>query len=210
MNEVKYSAGADKFSFWFVEMTKVCELRRDGMTIRTIKQKNKETDIFAVRTPEYSNTIMSVIAKRLNAGGGSFVPLFLRSDERGQKQLCLITCLLTDPLFYDFACAIIGDKLSSGARNYDNDDIERFWSCEQAKSQKVAKFKTPTLKNLTRTYKRYLANAGITDDNRGIRRIYPPVISNDIARWIQHKRITYVLYALTGSKDGKSSMQPKN
>lgn len=210
MNEVNYSAGADKFSFWFFEMIKICKLRRYDMTIRMIKQKNKETDIFAVRTPEYSDTIMSVIAKRLAAEGRSFVALFWKFDEYGQKLLCLITCMLTDSLFYDFACAIIGDKLSSGARNFDNDDIERFWSCQQAKSQKVAKFKTPTLKNLTRTYKQCLANAGITDDNRGIRRIYHPVISNDIARWIQHKRITYVLYALTGSKYGKSSTQPKN
>lgn len=138
MNEVKYSAGADKFSFWFFEMTKICKLRCDGMIIRMIKQKNKETDIFAVRTPEYSNTIMSVIAKRLAAGEGAFVALFWKSDEYGQKLLCLITCMLTDPLLYDFACAIIEDKLSSGVRNFGNDDIECFWSCQQAKSQKVA------------------------------------------------------------------------
>lgn len=210
MNQKTYNAAAVKFNLWMSEIKIVCKLRQDGMTIRQIRQKNNEYDIFNAPSEEYSRTIMSVITKRLNAGGGSFVPLFWKSDEYGQKLLCLITCMLIDPLFYDFACAIIGDKLSSGARNFDNDDIERFWSCEQAKSQKVAEFRTSTLKNLTRTYKRYLANVGITDDNRGIRRIYPPVISNDIARWIKHKRITYVLYALTGSKDDKSSTQPKN
>ena len=120
MDKKAYNAAAVKFNLWMPETKKVCKLRQDGMTIRQIRQKNNEYDIFDAPSEEYSKTIMSVIAKRLDAGGGSFVPLFLRSDERGQKLLCLITCLLTDPLFYDFTSELIGAKLSCGLFEFDD------------------------------------------------------------------------------------------
>lgn len=210
MNQKTYNAAAVKFNLWMPETNKVCKLRQDGMTIRQIRQKNNEYDIFDAPSEEYSRTIMSVIAKRLDAGGGSFVPLFLRSDERGQKQLCLITCLLTDPLFYDFTTDLIGAKLSCGLYEFDDKDVSQFWKIERTKVEKVAQLNNNTIDVLTRAYKRYLSNAGITDNNRGVRAIYPLVISRDIANWISRKRIKEVLYALTGKEDGKSSTQPKN
>lgn len=210
MNQKTYNAAAVKFNLWMTEMKKVCKLRQDGMTIRQIRQKNNEYDIFDAPSEEYSRTIMSVIAKRLDAGGGSFVPLFLRSYERGQKQLCLITCLLTDPLFYDFTSELIGAKLRCGLYEFDDKDVSQFWERERAKVEKIAQLNNNTIDVLTRAYKRYLSNAGITDNNRGVRAIYPLVISRDIANWISRKRIKEVLYALTGKEDGKSSTQPKN
>lgn len=210
MNQKTYNAAAVKFNLWMPETNKVCKLRQDGMTIRQIRQKNNEYDIFDAPSEEYSRTIMSVIAKRLDAGGGSFVPLFLRSDERGQKQLCLITCLLTDPLFYDFTTELIGAKLRCGLYEFDDKDVSQFWKIERTKVEKVAQLNNNTIDVLTRAYKRYLSNAGITDNNRGVRAIYPLVISRDIANWIARKRIKEVLYALTGKEDGKSSTQPKN
>lgn len=210
MNQKTYNAAAVKFNLWMPEFKKVCKLRQDGMTIRQIRQKNNEYDIFDAPSEEYSRTIMSVIAKRLDAGGGSFVPLFLRSDERGQKQLCLITCLLTDPLFYDFTSELIGAKLRCGLYEFDDKDVSQFWERERAKVEKIAQLNNNTIDVLTRAYKRYLSNAGITDNNRGVRAIYPLVISRDIANWISRKRIKEVLYALTGKEDGKSSTQPKN
>lgn len=210
MNQKTYNAAAVKFNLWMPETKKVCKLRQDGMTIRQIRQKNNEYDIFDAPSEEYSRTIMSVIAKRLDAGGGSFVPLFLRSDERGQKQLCLITCMLTDPLFYDFTTELIGAKLRCGLYEFDDKDVSQFWKIERTKVEKVAQLNNNTIDVLTRAYKRYLSNAGITDNNRGVRAIYPLVISRDIANWISRKRIKEVLYALTGKEDGKSSTQPKN
>lgn len=210
MNQKTYNAAAVKFNLWMPETKKVCKLRKDGMTIRQIRQKKNEYDIFDAPSEEYSRTIMSVIAKRLDAGGGSFVPLFLRSDERGQKQLCLITCLLTDPLFYDFTTDLIGAKLRCGLYEFDDNDIVQFWKRERTKVEKVAQLNNNTIDVLTRAYKRYLSNAAITDNNRGVRAIYPLVISRDIANWISRKRIKEVLYALTGKEDGKSSTQPKN
>lgn len=210
MNQKTYNAAAVKFNLWMPETKKVCKLRQDGMTIRQIRQKNNEYDIFDAPSEEYSRTIMSVIAKRLDAGGGSFVPLFLRSDERGQKQLCLITCMLTDPLFYDFTSELIGAKLRCGLYEFDDNDIAQFWKIERTKVEKVAQLNNNTIDVLARAYKRYLYNAGITDNNRGVRVIYPLVISRDIANWISRKRIKEVLYALTGKEDGKSSTQPKN
>lgn len=210
MNQKTYNAAAVKFNLWMPEMKKVCKLRQDGMTIRQIRQKNNEYDIFDAPSEEYSRTIMSVIAKRLDAGGGSFVPLFLRSDERGQKQLCLITCMLTDPLFYDFTTELIGAKLRCGLYEFDDKDVSQFWKIERTKVEKVAQLNNNTIDVLTRAYKRYLSNAGITDNNRGVRAIYPLVISRDIANWISRKRIKEVLYALTGKEAGKSSTQTKN
>lgn len=203
MDKKMYNAAAVKFNLWFYETKEVCKLRQDGLTLKKIKNKNKVENIFDAPSKEYSRTIMSVIAKRLDAGGGSFVTLFLRSDELGQKQLCLITCMLTDNLFFDFVSELIGAKLSCGLQGVSANDISLFWERERAKVDKIAQLNTSTIKVLTRTYRRYLSDAGVIDNNRKLSEIYPPIISKDIVKWISHKRIKKVLYALTGDIDGK-------
>lgn len=46
MNRREYSAGAAKFSFWFMEFKTVVKLLSEGMMLDEIKEKNQKENIF--------------------------------------------------------------------------------------------------------------------------------------------------------------------
>ena len=50
MNRREYSAGAVKFSFWFMEFKTVVKLLSEGMTLDEIKEKNQNENLFGAPT----------------------------------------------------------------------------------------------------------------------------------------------------------------
>lgn len=198
MQRNPYSAGAVKFSFWFQEFRKAVFMLADGASLAEIKKLNQETNIFAASSPERAKLIMSNVAKRIEALDPSFVPLFVCSDVVGQKLLCLIACMCTDTLFFDFVNDIIRVKLALGLNEYGDSDAIKFWDDKQIQSDKVANLTEATRKRLLSTYKQYLYNAGITEGNAGSRKIIVPIISADIVAWLREHDLQPILVALTG------------
>lgn len=198
MERKPYSAGAVKFSFWFIELKKVCTLLATGMTIEQIKAQNDAENIFSASSPERAKVIMSTLTKRLAAFDDEFLQLFMHSDVVGQKQLCLIACMCSDALFFDFVYDIIRSKLLLGIAEYGESDIRRFWAEKQVQSEKIASFTEATQNRLARTYKQYLLNAGVTDAGKGTRKIFKPIISDEIENWLRKNALQPVLAALTG------------
>ena len=190
MQRNPYSAGAVKFSFWFQEFRKAVFMLADGASLAEIKKLNQETNIFAASSPER--------AKRIEALDPSFIPLFVRSDVVGQKLLCLIACMCTDTLFFDFVNDVIRVKLALGLNEYCDSDARKFWDDKQIQSDKVANLTEATRKRLLSTYKQYLYNAGITEGNAGSRKIIVPIISADIVAWLREHDLQPALAALTG------------
>ena len=198
MQRNPYSAGAVKFSFWFQEFRKAVFMLADGASLAEIKKLSQETNIFAASSPERAKLIMSNVAKRIEALDPSFIPLFVCSDVVGQKVLCLIACMCTDTLFFDFVNDIIRVKLALGLNEYGDSDARKFWDDKQIQSDKVANLTEATRKRLLSTYKQYLYNAGITDGNAGSRKIIVPIISADIVAWLREHDLQPILVALTG------------
>ena len=48
MERKPYSAGAVKFSFWFMEFRKTVQLLSEGKSFADIKKLNEETNIYAI------------------------------------------------------------------------------------------------------------------------------------------------------------------
>lgn len=198
MERKPYSAGAVKFSFWFLEMKKVCVLLASGLTLEQIKMKNEAENIFSASSKERAKIIMSTIARRLTEFEESFVQLFVASDVVGQKQLCLIACMCSDSLFFDFVYEVIRSKFVLGINEYSESDMRKFWLEKQEQSEKVASFTEATKNRLARTYKQYLLNAGVSDAGRGTRKLFKPIISVEIENWIRKNNLQPILAALTG------------
>lgn len=200
MRDKQYSAAAVKFMFWLPEMQMVCDLLASGMTMREVQAKNDAENIFSAPSKERAKTVMSVISKRLDICGKPFIKMFRESDVEGQKQLCMIACMCTDALFFDFVYKLVHEKLVAGLNEFGADDIRRFWKEECSNSEKVATFTDATKRNLTKVYKRYLYEAGITDANKWKRKIVQPVIAPYLKTWLRRKQWKDVLEVLTGEK----------
>ena len=77
MNRREYSAGAVKFSFWFMEFKTVVKLLSNGMTLDEIKKKNQKENIFGAPTTLRAGQIFSTVSARIKALDVSFYSVFI-------------------------------------------------------------------------------------------------------------------------------------
>lgn len=84
----EYSAGAVKFSFWFMEFKTMINLLSEGMTFDEIKQKNKNENIFGAPTPLRAGQIFNTVSARIKSLDESFY-----SDHVKMYQNTSIYCL---------------------------------------------------------------------------------------------------------------------
>ena len=112
MERKPYSAGAVKFSFWFMEFRKTVQLLSEGKSFADIKKLNEETNIYGAPTKLRAQQIYSTVTARIKTLDESFYPIFLSSDLATQKLFVLTAALLHDTLFFDFA--VLGEISISG------------------------------------------------------------------------------------------------
>lgn len=186
MKRNEYSAGAVKFSFWFMEFRKVVQLMNNGMTLKDIETKNKEENIFGAPTDARAKQIFGKVKKRIQALDPSFVPIFINSDAPTQKMFCLAATLADDTLFFDFMFEVVREKMIIGSNELSDADYRIFFKNKAEQNEKVAGFYDNTLTRLGLSYKTHLFEAGLLDDNQGaeVRKILKPVLDPMLRNWL--------------------------
>ena len=61
MNRKPYSAGAVKFSFWFIEFRKTVQLLAEGKSFSEIKLLNEQENIYSASTKARAQMIYSTV-----------------------------------------------------------------------------------------------------------------------------------------------------
>ena len=115
MERKPYSAGAVKFSFWFMEFRKTVQLLSEGKSFADIKKLNEETNIYGAPTKLRAQQIYSTVTARIKTLDESFYPIFLSSDLATQKLFVLTAALLHDTLFFDFVYEVVREKMILGS-----------------------------------------------------------------------------------------------
>lgn len=194
----KYSAGAVKLSFWFLEFRKVVDLLNKGKTIEEIKKLNQEKNIFGAPTSERAEQIFNTIAARIRCLGPSFYPVFLESDVSTQKLFVLAAVMANDLLFFDFVYEVIREKMIVGNNEYSDSDIRIFFKNKQVQNENVADWTDATLTRLGSCYKTMLFEAGVTDKGKATRKIFKPILDPVLERWLNNNGFKLIVHALTG------------
>ena len=81
MERKPYSAGAVKFSFWFMEFRKTVQLLSEGKSFADIKKLNEETNIYGAPTKLRAQQIYSTVTARIKTLDESFYPIFLQKRD---------------------------------------------------------------------------------------------------------------------------------
>lgn len=200
MERKPYSAGAVKFSFWFMEFRKTVQLLAEGKSFADIKRLNEEENIYAASTKARAQMIYSTVTARIKMLDDSFYPVFLSGDLATQKMFALVATLAHDTLFFDFVFEVVREKMILGADELTDADIRIFFKSKQAQSEKVAAFQDYTLHRLGSCYKTQLTEAGLLDGNRSgnTRKILKPILDIELEHWLQNHGYAIMVNALTG------------
>ena len=200
MKRNKYSAGAVKFSFWFMEFRKEVQMLASGKSFDEIKKLNDEENIFGASTPARAKMIYSTVTARIKSLDESFYPLFLDSDVSTQKLFALAGALAHDTLFFDFVYEVVREKLIIGSNLLTDADINIFFKNKQEQSEDVEKLTEITINRLRRSYKTQLFEAGILDDNTrsSERQIIKPVLDPILKHWLDDYGYGQIAKAMEG------------
>ena len=197
MKRKAYSAGAVKFSFWFMEFRKVVQLLAAGNDYKEIKKLSEEENIFGASTPARAAVICSTTIARAKALDPSFIPLFMDSDVGTQKLFALAAVLAHDTLFFDFVYEVVREKMIIGNNEFSDSDISIFFKNKQLQDGKVAKWTDATLNRLGKTYKTMLFESGMTDKGTP-RIILKPILDPVMEHWLFDHDMEPIAKALTG------------
>ena len=198
MKRKEYSAGAVKHSFWFMEFRKEVKLLDEGKSFEDIRELCKTENIFASATPERAAQTYNTVTARIKALGDSFYQIFLDGDIATQKLFALSAMMAYDTLFFDFVYEVIREKMIIGSNEYTQSDLNIFFKDKQLQSEKMAGWTEATLRRLSRNYKTYLFEAGLTDKGKDIRKIYKPLLEPDMERWLINHDMEQIVKALSG------------
>lgn len=200
MDKKAYSAGAVKYSFWFMEFRKTVELLQKGHSLSEIKQMNEEENLYGASTKARGKQIYCTVTARIRSLDPSFYPLFRESDLATQKLFALTAALEHDRLFFDFMYELVREKMILGIDELSDADIRIFFKTKQEQSEKVASYEEYTLHRLGSSYKTQLYEAGLLDGNRAkpTRRILRPILDRTLEQWLQDQHMEPMIKALTG------------
>lgn len=185
MERREYSAGAVKWSFWFLEFKKTVLLLQQGLSMADIRQKNTEENLFSASSAERSRLIMNTVAARIGSLPASFIPEFASSDLASQKLYCLTGCMCHDTLFFEFAYEVIREKMILGTDAYTDSDLRTFFAEKQRQHAKVSGWTDYTLTRLGSGYKTMLYEAGFTDKGKQERKILRPILFPEMEAWLK-------------------------
>ncbi len=198
MERKEYSAGATKYSFWFMEFRNEVKLLSEGKTFEEIRELCKTENIFASVTPERALLTYNTVTARIKALGDSFYPVFMNGDVATQKLFALAAMMVNDTLFFDFVYEVIREKMIIGSNEYTQSDLNIFFKDKQLQCEKMVGWSETTLGKLSRNYKTYLYEAGVTDKAKDVRKIFKPILEPDMERWLIDNDMKPIVKALSG------------
>ena len=214
MERKPYSAGAVKFSFWFMEFRKTVQLLSEGKSFADIKKLNEETNIYGAPTKLRAQQIYSTVtarARRRNPRSGRvrrtlgmMSPPLTGSPSPSllatQKLFVLTAALLHDTLFFDFVYEVVREKMILGSDELTDADIRIFFKNKQEQSEKVASLQDYTLHRLGSCYKTQLYEAGLLESNRAnsTRKILKPILDIAFEHWLYDHDLGIMVKTLTG------------
>ena len=198
MERKEYSAGATKYSFWFMEFRNEVKLLSEGKTFEEIRELCKTENIFVSVTPARALLTYNAVTARIKALGDSFYPVFMNGDVATQKLFALAAMMVNDTLFFDFVYEVIREKMIIGNNEYTQSDLNIFFKDKQLQCEKMAGWSEMTLCKLSRNYKTYLYEAGVTDKGKAVRKIYKPILEPDMERWLIDNDMKQIVKALSG------------
>ena len=127
MNRKKYSAGAVKHAFWFMEFRKVVSLRCEGKSWEEIKALNEKENIFGAPTTLRAGQIFNTVSARIKSLDESFYPVFESCDLASQKLFALVAAMNYDVLFGELVYELVREKMIIGSNELADSDFRVFF-----------------------------------------------------------------------------------
>ncbi|WP_125573153.1 DUF1819 family protein [Levilactobacillus huananensis] len=194
----QYSAAMVAHSFWFNEFSQYLDLREQGNADADIRYLAVEGNYFQQQTTSRSLRMVQTLKRRVNILDEDYFDLFPSLDLTNQKLMNLSAILQLDSLFDDFLYEVYRNELILGDAKLYSYEIEAFFNQKQVESSKVASWTEQTIRRLAGTFKTFLREAGLLEEQDDYDQVKRPLLDTRLEILLHTKGQTRQLAAFLG------------
>ncbi|MBC2398727.1 DUF1819 family protein [Clostridium tetanomorphum] len=181
---MEYKSTIKSRPYLYKETKKAATLIKQGIDANDIKSKSLEDNIFQLESEARKREVASIIVTRLIVLDKYIIEKISESNVETSKILVLYAIIKTDRLFFEFMNEVYKEKLLLRDLFIRDKDFNTFFQCKREQSDKVASWTEYTFKKLKQVYVRILFECGLIENQKGDRKIKPPILENEVKEYL--------------------------
>lgn len=197
---LEYNAGAVTKPFLFQELRKYLQLRQQGKTIEEIKKIQDEENVFMTTSKNWSTKVIGAIRNREKVLTKDILNSFFEFNISDQKIINLLSIMLVDRLFFEYMYEEFRENIILGLDVFEDKTFRIYFKNKSEQSEKVASFKTDTIKRVTSAYKLYLKESNLITKVHEEYYYKKPVLDIRLETLIKESELMPYLKAILGEK----------
>jgi hypothetical protein len=180
MKTMEYKSTIKSRPYLYKETKKAATLINQRSSLKSIKEKSLEENIFQLESEARKREVASIIVSRLQGLDEYIIGKIANGNIETSKLLVLYAIIKTDRLFFEFIKEIYKEKIVLRDLFIRDKDFNIFFQSKREQSEKVASWTEYTFKKLKQVYIRILFECGLIVNQKGDREIKIPIIENEV------------------------------
>lgn len=182
----------------YKELKLTAKLIEEGLTLKEIRQKSYNENIYQARSENFKKTITSILLTRIKVLDENLIRILSTANLELEKQIAIYSVMKSDRLFFEFMREIYAEKIINKENKISSKDIENFMEIKREQSPKVNSWKNTTTNRLRSSYVGMLYEAGFAKKHNGYIEIVTPIIDYKLEQYLKDINEKFYLDIMTG------------
>ncbi len=182
----------------YKELKLTTKLIQEGLTLKEIRQKSYDDNIYQARSENFKKTITSILITRIKTLDDNLIKMLSDGNLELDKQIAIYSVMKSDRLFFEFMREVYAEKIINKEYKIYANDIETFMEIKREQSSKVNSWKSTTTNRLRSSYVGMLYEAGFAKKHNGYIEIVTPIIDYKLEQYLKDINEKFYLDIMIG------------
>lgn len=197
-NNMPYVATNMTVGLMYKELKLTSQMIQQGLTLKEIRQKSYEDNIYQARSENFKKTVTSILLTRIKTLDDNLINMLSNANIDLEKQIAIYSVMKSDRLFFEFMREVYAEKIKNKENKIYSKDIEEFMQRKREQDPKVESWKNTTINRLRSSYIGMLYDSNFARKNKDYIEIIVPIIDSKLETYLKEINEKYYLDAMTG------------
>lgn len=197
-NNMPYVATNMTVGLMYKELKLTSQMIQQGLTLKEIRQKSYEDNIYQARSENFKKTVTSILLTRIKTLDDNLINMLSNANIDLEKQIAIYSVMKSDRLFFEFMREVYAEKIKNKENKIYSKDIEEFMQRKREQDPKVESWKNTTTNRLRSSYVGMLYDSNYAKKNKDYIEIIVPIIDSKLETYLKEINEKYYLDAMTG------------
>lgn len=197
-NNMLYVATNMTVGLMYKELKLTSQMIQQGLTLKEIRQKSYEDNIYQARSENFKKTVTSILLTRIKTLDDNLINMLSNANIDLEKQIAIYSVMKSDRLFFEFMREVYAEKIKNKENKIYSKDIEEFMQRKREQDPKVESWKNTTTNRLRSSYVGMLYDSNYAKKNKDYIEIIVPIIDSKLETYLKEINEKYYLDAMNG------------